>query len=100
LRDPRRLLYADGGGAHLREEVGLADLEERLRDSRLIVRESQPPAVLAVRLSDGLELALRRAGPPGPRMEAAANVVRRRLRTHLQHVLASYRNAAGGRREG
>jgi hypothetical protein len=122
--------------------------------------------VLAVRLSDGFELLLRRAGPPGPRMEVAvrgalpfveveiagerfggraplgwraaaeallarspvgsdglvavrsvqvtvgdrgagpllslyaASVVRRRLRTHLQHVLGSYRSAATGRREG
>ncbi|HEX7487942.1 MAG TPA: hypothetical protein VF341_03505, partial [Anaeromyxobacteraceae bacterium] len=159
------LLYADGGGAHLREEVGLAELEERLSDSRLIMRESHPPAVLAVRLSDGFELVLRRAGPPGPRMEVAvrgalpfveveiegerfggraplgwraaaeallarspvgsdglvavrsvrvsaggvgagpllslyaASVARRRLRTHLQHALGSYRTATMGRRE-
>ena len=160
------LLYADGDGGHLREEVGLAELEERLRDSRLVLRESQPPAVLAIRLSEGLDLALRRAGSPAPRMEAvvrgalpfveveiagerfggrarlgwraaaeallarssagseglvavrsvqvttggrgagpllslhAASVVRRRLRTHLQHVLTTYRTASAGRRKG
>ncbi len=65
------LLYADDSGAHLREEVPLAELEERLRDAREIVRAAHPPAVLAVRLSEDLEPAVRRAGPPGARHELA-----------------------------
>jgi hypothetical protein len=73
LVDERRaaLLYADAAGAFLREVVPLSSLEERLRDAREIVRAAAPPAVLAMRLSDGVEPALRRAGPPGPRVEVA-----------------------------
>ncbi|GEJ59174.1 hypothetical protein [Anaeromyxobacter diazotrophicus] len=59
------LLYADASGGHLREEVALADLEERLREARALVRGGTPPASLAVRLSEDLEAAVRRAGPPG-----------------------------------
>jgi hypothetical protein len=47
-------------------------VEERLREGRAIVRAARPAAALAVRLCDGLELALRRAGPPGPVLEIAA----------------------------
>jgi len=57
------LLYADEHGAYLREEAPVAEVEERLREAREIVREAVPPAVLAVRLSDALEPAIRRAGP-------------------------------------
>jgi hypothetical protein len=63
------LLYANDAGTYLREVVPLSSLEERLRDAREIVRAATPPAVLAMRLSDGVEPALRRAGPPGPRVE-------------------------------
>jgi hypothetical protein len=65
------LLYADGAGTYLREVLPLSSLEERLRDAREIVRAATPPAVLAMRLSDGVEPAVRRAGPPGPRVEVA-----------------------------
>ncbi len=67
------LLYADDSGAHLREEVPLAELEERLRDAREIVRAATPPAALAVGLSEDLEPAVRRAGPPGERIEVAVS---------------------------
>jgi hypothetical protein len=63
--DTAALLYADDTGTHLREEAPLSELEERLREAREIVRAAAQPAVLAVRLSDGLEQAVRRAGPPG-----------------------------------
>jgi hypothetical protein len=67
------LLYADDLGAHLREEVPLAELEERLRDAREIVRAATPPAALAVGLSEDLEPAVRRAGPPGERIEVVVS---------------------------
>ncbi len=62
------LLYADDAGAHLREEVPFSELEERMRDAREIVRAATPPAALAVGLSEDLEPAVRRAGPPGARL--------------------------------
>src|SRR5262249_45014572 len=65
------ILYADDTGAHLREEVAIAEIEERLRDARDIVRTAEPPAVLAVRLADELEAAVRRAGPRGSRVRVA-----------------------------
>ena len=65
------LLYVDGAGLHLREEVPLSELEERLRDAREIVRAAQPPAALGVRLSEDLEAALRRAAPPRLRVGVA-----------------------------
>ena len=65
------LLYADDTGVHLREVVPLSELEERLRDAREIVRDATPPAILAMRLSDGVEPAVRRAGPPGVRLHVA-----------------------------
>jgi hypothetical protein len=67
------LLYADDSGAHLREEVPLAELEERLRDAREIVRAATPQAALAVGLSEDLEPAVRRAGPPGERIEVVVS---------------------------
>ncbi len=63
------VLYADGGGHELREVVALAALEEHLRDARTLLQAADPAAILALRLSDDVEPALRRAGPPGPRLE-------------------------------
>ncbi len=60
------LLFADGGGGFLREVVPLQELERRLAEARSIVGAATPKAMLALRLADGLELAIRRAGPPGP----------------------------------
>lgn len=65
------LLFADAAGAHLRELVPLAELHERLRDAREIVRAAAPPAILVMRLADDVEAALRRVGPPGTRVEVA-----------------------------
>jgi hypothetical protein len=56
------VIYADGEGAYLREVVPLAELEDHLRETRAIVQAARPPAVLAVRLSDDVEPALRRSG--------------------------------------
>lgn len=56
------LLFADGEGGLLREVVPLPELEEHLREARAIVREAQPPSVLAVRLSDDVEAEVRRSG--------------------------------------
>lgn len=58
------LLYADDTRALLREVVPLEEVEERLKDAREIIRQAEPPAVVAVRLSEGLEDAVRRAAPP------------------------------------
>jgi hypothetical protein len=62
------LLFADDDGGHLREVAPLAELEVRLDDARAIVRASRPPAALAVRLSDDVERAVRRAGLAGRRV--------------------------------
>jgi hypothetical protein len=62
------LLFADGEGRHLREVAPLAELEARLDDARALVRAAQPPAALALRLSDDVERAVRRAGVPGRRV--------------------------------
>lgn len=54
------LVYADSSGGHLREEVLLAHLEDHLRDGRELLQGADPDAILAVRLSDDVEPALRR----------------------------------------
>ncbi|HVO19377.1 MAG TPA: hypothetical protein VMU15_08985 [Anaeromyxobacter sp.] len=60
------VLYSDRAQGQLREVVFLSDLEEHLREARDLLQAADPRAVLAVHLADGLEEALRRAGPPGP----------------------------------
>lgn len=81
--DPLRaaVLYQDGAHAHLREVVFLPELEAHLREARAILQAADPRAVLAVRLADDLEAALRRAGPPGPPLAVA---VRARFPHDLQ----------------
>jgi hypothetical protein len=54
------LVYLDSSGGHLREEVPLGELEDHLRDGRDLLQQADPDAILAVRLSDDLEPALRR----------------------------------------
>jgi hypothetical protein len=60
------LVYADAAGGHLREQVPLAELEEHLRDTRALLQASDPEAILAVRLSEDVEPALRRVPSSGP----------------------------------
>lgn len=59
------VLYADAARGHFREVVLLAELEEHLRGSRTILQQADVAAVLAVRLSDGVEPAVRRLGRAG-----------------------------------
>ncbi|BDG08014.1 hypothetical protein [Anaeromyxobacter paludicola] len=68
LLDPGRavVLYGDGDGRQLREEVPLPELEEHLREARLTLLAADRGAVLAMRLSEDLEPVLRRL-PPAPR---------------------------------
>jgi len=72
-RDRAAILYADAERGHLREVVPIVELEDRLRESRAVVRAAHPTAVLTVRLSDGVEQAMRQAGSHRP---AAAVAVR------------------------
>jgi hypothetical protein len=59
------VLYADSARGWFREVIFLSELEEHLRESRLVLQQSDPAAVLAVRLSDDVEPALRRVGRAG-----------------------------------
>ena len=56
------ILYTDAAGGWLRELVFLGELEEHLREARAILQQADAASILAVRLSDGVEPALRRAG--------------------------------------
>ena len=62
LVDDRRaaVVYTDAAGGHLRELVALAELEDHLRDARTLLQAATPDAILAVRLSEDVEPALRR----------------------------------------
>jgi hypothetical protein len=60
------VLYSDAQRGWFREVVFLSELEEHLRDSRAVLSQSDPSAILAVRLSEDVEPALRRVGRPGP----------------------------------
>jgi len=59
------VLYADSAGGHLREVVPLAEIEDHLAETREVLRAADPQAVLAIRLSDELEPALRRTHRAG-----------------------------------
>ena len=61
--------------------VFLTELEEHLKDSRTVLQQSDPSAVLAVRLSEDVEPALRRVGRAGA---AVAIAVRGQLPHDLQ----------------
>jgi hypothetical protein len=67
LLDDQRasVLYADSARGWFRELVFLAELEDHLRESRLLLQQVDPASLLAVRLSDDLEPALRRVGRAG-----------------------------------
>ncbi len=56
------ILYTTEHGEHLREVAPLAELEARLADAMRLVRAATPRAALAVRLTEGPEAAVRRAG--------------------------------------
>ena len=62
LADERRaaVVYTDAAGGHLRELVALGELEDHLRDARALLQAADPAAILALRLSDDVEPALRR----------------------------------------
>jgi hypothetical protein len=75
------VLYADGARGQLREVVFLSELEEHLRESRAILQAAHAGAILAVRLSDDLEPAIRRMGAAGAPVPVA---VRGRLPFDLQ----------------
>jgi hypothetical protein len=67
LLDDQRaaVLYTDAAHGWFREVVFLSELEEHLRDARLVLQQAARGALLAVRLSDGVEPALRRVGRAG-----------------------------------
>jgi hypothetical protein len=75
------VLYADSARGQLREIVFLADLEEHLREARTLLQAADPAAVLAVRLSEDLEPAIRRLGRAGTPLPIA---IRGRLPHDLQ----------------
>jgi len=75
------VLYADSAHGQLREIVFLAELEEHLREARAVLQAADPAAVLAVRLSEDLEPAIRRLGRCGVPLPLA---VRGRLPHDLQ----------------
>jgi hypothetical protein len=79
--DHAAVLYADTQRGQLREVVLLADLEDHLRESRAILQAAHPASILAVRLSEDLEPAMRRAGAPGAPVSVA---VRGKLPEDLQ----------------
>jgi hypothetical protein len=56
------ILYADTARGQFREVIFLSELEEYLKEARIVLQQSDPSALLAVRLSDGVEPALRRVG--------------------------------------
>jgi hypothetical protein len=74
------ILYADAQRGWFREVVFLSELEEHLKDSRTVLQQSDPGAVLAVRLSEDVEPALRRVGKVG----AAVSIA---IRGQLPHDL-------------
>jgi hypothetical protein len=86
------VLYADAARGQLREIVFLADLEEHLREARALLQAADPAAVLAVRLSEDLEPAIRRLGRTGTPVPFA---VRGRLPDDVQVEVGGERH--GGR---
>ena len=75
------ILYADARCGWLREVVALSELEEHLAESRLVLQQADRAALLAVRLTDDLEPALRRVGRSGTSLRLA---VRGALPHHLE----------------
>lgn len=75
------VLYTDAQRGWFREVVFLTELEEHLRDTRLVLQQSDAAAILAVRLSEDVEPALRRVGRAGA---AVAVAVRGQLPHDLQ----------------
>lgn len=69
------ILYSDRAHGHLREVVFLSELEEHLREARAILQAADPRAILAVHLGDGLEAAVRRAGPASPPLHLAVRAL-------------------------
>jgi hypothetical protein len=59
------VLYTDAQRGWFREVVFLSELEEHLRDARLVLSQSDASSILAVRLSEDVEPALRRVGRAG-----------------------------------
>jgi len=59
------VLLADGSGQALRETVPVSVLESHLRDTRAVLKAADPAALLALRLCDDVEAAVRRASSPG-----------------------------------
>jgi hypothetical protein len=69
--DRASVLYTDVQRGWLREVVFLSELEEHLKDSRAVLQQADPTALLALRLSDGVEPALRRVGRAGDPVHVA-----------------------------
>jgi hypothetical protein len=75
------VLYADAQRGWFRELVFLPELEEHLRETRAVLQQADASAILAVRLSEDVEPALRRVGRAGA---AVAVAVRGQLPHDLQ----------------
>jgi hypothetical protein len=86
------LLYADAHHGRLREVVFLSELEDHLRDARLLLQQVDPSSLLAVRLSEDVEPALRRVGRAGAPVWVA---VRGILPGDLQLEVAGERYGGG-----
>jgi hypothetical protein len=84
------VLYTDSAHGVLREVVFLEELEEHLRESRAILQQADPTSVLAVRLSDDVEPALRRLSRV---MQPLRVAVRGRLPHDLQVEVGGERYA-------
>jgi hypothetical protein len=95
------VLYSDARRGWFREVVFLSELEEHLRDSRALLVQSDASAILAVRLSEDVEPALRRVGRAGA---ALAVAVRGQLPHDLQMEVGGERyggtSSGNGWREG
>lgn len=67
LLDDQRasVLYTDAQRGWFREQVLLSELEEHLKDTRAVLQQADASAILAVRLSEDVEPALRRVGRAG-----------------------------------
>lgn len=95
------VLYADAQRGWFRELVFLAELEEHLRDTRAVLQQADASAILAVRLSEDVEPALRRVGRAGA---AVAVAVRGQLPHDLQVEVGGERyggtSSGNGWREG
>jgi hypothetical protein len=95
------VLYSDAQRGWFREVVFLSELEEHLRDSRAVLIQSDAGGIMAVRLSDDVEPALRRVGRAGADVMVA---VRGQLAHDLQVEIGGERyggtTSGNGWREG